>query len=256
MAKNEAQKQKKLAKKRSKELARQRQAARQKNRMESFAGQFEAAQGGEILYAGLSPEFDAGTAIGSVVVIRRVDAARALMVRLLIDTALLGIKDVVTQSIPIGSLTNAREMFSQPGPGCMPSAPPEDIKKLIDMAIQFAADHGFQPSADYAKVAGFLDDVDPAKSRHSFEMGIDGKPTYVPGPFDSPTVISEMAERIDGRDEIMVDSEAIAAALLGGEFGGDDFSALDDPELDLDIDEDMDPDMVIDAESSRSNANS
>lgn len=235
MAKSEAQKQKKLARKRTKDLSRQREAARQKNRMESFAGQYEAACEGEILYSGLSPEFGNDTAIGSATVIRKVDAARVLMVRWLIDTALMGVKDVVTQSLPIGSMSKAREVFGEPGPGQMPPAPVADIKRLIELAIQYAAQYDFEPHWQYAKVASFLDDVDASTSTREFEFGVRGRATYIPGPFDSPEFISEMTTKLESRDDVDIDADATAAALLGD----DDFSALDDPELDVDIDEDV-----------------
>ena len=235
MAKNEAQKQKKLAKKRSKELAKKQTLARKKNRLESLPGQLEATQGSDFAYCGISQEVTRSR-IGSLLIIRRVDAGRNLMVRLLVDTALLGIKDGFTQVIPVGSMQAFRDNLNQQREELQPVSP-GDAKQFLETAIAFAAQHGFEVPSEFRPLVTILDDIEPS-GRH-FEMGIDGKPTFLPGPFDTPQTIAATIAKLSEIDGIDVDQAAVADAMLGGSGGDGDLAALDDPELDVDIDEDV-----------------
>ena len=241
MAKSEAQKQKKLAKKRTKEIARRKKEAQLKNRMESFDGQLEAASKGDVVHCSISEEI-AKVGMGSVIIVRRVDASRNMIGRWLIDVALLGARNAMFEVIPVGAMSIFRERMIDKSPEAIRDASPGDAKKLVITAIEFAREHGFKPHPDAVRILPLLDGIEA--SDREFEMGIDGEPTYIPGPDDSMIEVIEMQQRVRRKGGIRFGRSDVTAEM-------DDYAALDDPELDVGIDEDavFDADAVFDEDA-------
>jgi hypothetical protein len=59
-------------------------------------------------------------------------------------------------------------------------------RKLVEGAVEYARGLGFPPHADYAEAKGIFGDIDPQTCTKEFKYGKDGKPLFIPGPFDTP----------------------------------------------------------------------
>lgn len=62
---------------------------------------------------------------------------------------------------------------------------PPSARKLVEGAVAYARDLGFNPHPDYKKAGRVLGGINPADSTASFTYGQNGKPFYIQGPHDS-----------------------------------------------------------------------
>ncbi|TWU41430.1 hypothetical protein Q31b_28770 [Novipirellula aureliae] len=254
MSAKEQHRQKKLAKKRSKEIANRKRQAREKNAMQSLAGQMQAAGRGAIDRCFISEDALGNTGIGSVLISRFLPDGRVGCVRFLIDSFCLGVKDVHGFSVYPGNFSEILERFGE-NESLTPCAP-EKAKKFVESAIEYAAKFDLHPVPDYKKVEAIWTGIDSSKCLDTFEFGGEnGKPCYTVGPADSQRFQQKVLDKlwatagegnfdfvmnIGGRQIPMPD--AVSVDELNGEDGG----WMDDPELDVDIDDDVefDPNTV------------
>jgi hypothetical protein len=236
MAKNEAQKQKKLAKKKSRDNEKRKLAAQQKNRMSSFAGQWESALRGEFDRVWISSDLGE-FGIGQVIVTRRMSDGRVAIVRFLIDSYCLGVKDVsVVFDYPTRAVDIVEYLESR-NQNFRTDVTAADAAKVVLGAVQYARSLGLEPDSTYTRVANLFDDVDPLAAKFELEFGRNGKPLYIPGPNENPVFLEELKEKIRASGtELEVDFTTLLS----------EYDALEDPELDADIDEDIDP-MLMDS---------
>ena len=95
MSTKEQRRQKKLAKKRSKQVIQRKQQARERNSLQSLGGQIEAASNGAVEHCLISDGvLDPAHKLGSVLISRRMPDRRLGCVRFLVDGMCLGVKDV------------------------------------------------------------------------------------------------------------------------------------------------------------------
>jgi hypothetical protein len=59
-------------------------------------------------------------------------------------------------------------------------------------AAGFSPEFGLHPHADYQKARALFGDIDAAACTDAFEFGSDGKPLFLPGPFDNATRCREV----------------------------------------------------------------
>lgn len=240
MGKNEAQRQKKLAKKRSREIEKRKRMAREKSQMSSFAGQWKMAMKGRFGKIWIGDSLGE-TGIGQVIVTRQLPDHRVATVRFLIDAYCLGVKQVEVEFEAPSRVNKMVEMLEERGHRYRTDVTPADAARVVQGAVRFAEQIGLSPHPMYRQIAGLFDDVDPNQATYELEFGRGGKPLLIPGPHDSPDQIARILEdaRAAGH-ELGVDFQQV------NDFDQYDFEALDDPELDVDIDEDVMP-AVLDA---------
>lgn len=235
MAKNEQQRQKKLAKKRSKEIAKRRQVAREKNRLSSFDGQWELACNGSLDRCYIADDLlDHGSRFGSIVISRRMADGRVAVARFLVDGLCLGVKDT---RLLFASRSEFTDMI-QYSPGTMEIAIPAAAKKFIQSAVQFARSVGFEPHRHFAKAFELLHDVDASQCKTEFTFGRDGKPLFITGPYDTPESIGRILSTLNetvGESNYVIEYDGSQEI----EEWDDEGSWADDPELDADIDADV-----------------
>jgi hypothetical protein len=228
MPKNEAQKQKKLAKKKSRDNEKRKIAAQQKNRMTSFAGQWKSALSGPFGRVWIGEDFrDIG--MGQLIVTRRLFDGRVAVVRFLIDSYCLGVKDVVVSfehSSEVEDLISALQARGQTWVLVMPA----DAAKIVLGAVEYARNLGLEPHPTYAKVAEIFHGVDVAGATFEIEFGRGGKPVYISGPNESPQRFREIQDKVRASgNELELDYTALLS----------EYDALDDPDLDEDLDQDL-----------------
>jgi len=196
MAISEKQRQKKLQQKRQKrQLAVQ--AARRSTAAPRKASQFAHLPVHECLI----PEnlFDVG--IGSLIWARRAGGGQLAVSAFVLDVFCLGVKNAMFRGLDERvyeeemkpSLTVAAEgvAFQSVHPTCM--------RKLIEGAVDYASDLGFQPQRDYRDAKGIFGDVDAIACPTRFEYGQNGKPFYIRGPKESIAQAKRIVQQLEKR---------------------------------------------------------
>lgn len=238
MSTKEQRRQKKLSKKRSKDVLKRKEQARERNSLQSLAGQIKAASVGTFEHCMISDEvFEADRKLGTVWISRRMPDRRLACVRFLIDGMCLGVKDLhAFTAFPADvneMLEKAQRVES------IRTAKPERAFKLVNSAIEYAEQFDLHPPADYRKVSPIWNGVDADQCTEEFRFGGEGgKPHYINGPHDSQLFQSrviETLERTAGKGNYNFTFLGSSQSLLGNE----DYIPLDDPELDIDVDEDV-----------------
>ena len=181
---------------------------------------------------------------GSILISRWMSDGRLACVRFLIDGMCLGVKDVDGFTCFPADMTNYLERVQTVE--TLHNVAPERARKLVELAITYAAQFDLHPHADYRKVAAIWGDIDPSQCAEEFEFGGEnGKPNYINGPYDSPLFQSRVVDKL----ERTAGAGNFNVTYLGS-MGPDDVENqydIDDPELDVDIDEDVE-EYLIDSE--------
>jgi hypothetical protein len=241
MSAKEQRRQKKLARKRTKELSEKKSRAREKNSLQSVAGQMKAASAGAVERCLISSDLvESSQKLGTVMITRRMADGRVGCARFLIDGLCLGVKRAEGFACYPGQVTEILEQIGEVE--SMRPASPAAARKLVEAAIAFAHQFDLEPCANYAKVSAVWGDIDPAACETEFHFGNDqGNPIFVAGPHDTMADTARITAKLEataGDGNYDVDYEAMLTERFGGnEFDGDDWT--DDPELDVDIDEDV-----------------
>jgi hypothetical protein len=182
VAKSEQQRQKKLAKKRSKEIKQRRELAQKRQVMASLAGQMQWASSYPVHSCYIGDAVFSQSGLGVIFFTRTVADGRLAVMFLLIDTHCLGVKDAGGRLCTPGDFAQMLDK-SQNADSYRP-ADPARARKLTEDAIAYAQSIGFSPHPDYRNVAPLWGDIDASACSEVFTFGVDGKPSYFAGPND------------------------------------------------------------------------
>ena len=223
--------QKKLAKQKAKRTEKRTQLARQTsvNPMIRLANcqhwPIEAALVAENL-------FNAG--IGSVVLARRMPDGNLAVGIFLVDVYCLGVKNALYSYMSLGKFAETGQTMTE-NEGPFKSVTPEHVAKLVTESVAYAQQFGLPPHPDYRAAQLILGGIDPAKCDVQFELGQNGKPLYVSGPFDSEEKKRLIMSRItpEGGHYLLETSrqlsiETLDPELLEDESQADEFEADED----------------------------
>lgn len=223
MSKNEQQRQKKLAKKRAKELRGRRELVQKKQQLASLSGQMQAAAEGEVCGCYISAGVRTG--MGTVVIARRAPGGRVAIVFFLLDTFCLGVKNAGGR---FGTLSDIEEMLGMMGQNeeMLPAAPPT-ARKLVEDAIEYANSLGLPPHPDYRRVAPIWGDIDASESDEEFTFGREGKPFYVAGPHDDAARQTLIMQRLqqavgEGNFDFVLASAQMPAGFIADDVEDED----------------------------------
>jgi len=197
MSIKEQRRQKKLAKKRTKEVAKRKELARERHSLSSIAGQVQAAAKGAIVSCMVSDSlFENDVNIGIVLINRKLPDGRIVCVWFLIDTMCLGVKDHHALTGYPADMNEYIEQLKGRQPQRIVS--PSFARKFVESAVAYAAQFDLQPVAGYSKLAAIWGDIDPSECSEEFEFGDEnGRPRYINGPDDSPSFQAEVIERLE-----------------------------------------------------------
>ncbi|EMI53708.1 hypothetical protein [Rhodopirellula sallentina] len=214
MAKSEQQRQKKLARKKAKDRQKKQQLVREKQQLVSLSGKMAAAASGRILNARMA---EPKSGLATVLFARQAPNGHVAVVVFLVDTYCLGVKNVIAG---YRSMTDYREMLEDLSEKHrLQERSPGTLRGFIEGAVAFAGRFGLPPHADYRKVSPIWGDVESEPTGDAFEFGRDGKPVYVPGPFDDDAmrllVLSRLGEHLDVGDFEAAVVEVGGADMLG-----------------------------------------
>ena len=239
MVKSEQQRQRKLAKKKTKERESKKVLAQQRQQMASLSGQMAVAAVGPIERCYISSACHDGTGIGPVILVRRLGAGQYMVAVFLVDVFCLGVKDVVGRKF---SPTDMHEMIAQQNSrNPLKSVSPGIARGFVEAAIDYAMSFGIAPHSDYRKVSPLWGDVQPEPVPAEYQFGHDGKPHFVAGPYDDvirqkQVVQALVANAGEGNFHYSAGGSALNEILQLPGF----LSSLDDNDGDFDEDEDED----------------
>ncbi|MEO3780680.1 hypothetical protein ABGB16_28485 [Micromonospora sp. B11E3] len=130
------------------------------------------------------------------VVVARADGDSASVCGFLVDTYCLGVKNAVPPATStFDDLPYFLEDFFAAYESGMIEAPIELARHLVFGAVDYARELGFDPHRDFYSAAPHLGTWEPP-SRITF--GLDGKPYFQQGPYDSPDRIMRTLDKSVG----------------------------------------------------------
>jgi hypothetical protein len=112
----------------------------------------------------------------------------------LLDVFCLGIKDVLFESLERDEFAMYVKASDAGSP--LVSISPSDARKLLRDLAAWSRSIGFPPHRDFAAVERIFGDVSADESQADFPFGSDGKPLYIPGPFESASLIRRRIEHL------------------------------------------------------------
>jgi hypothetical protein len=198
MAIDPKKRQKKLAKQKAKRKAKALDHRRsQQGKTSLFVPlEFELGANGPILECLMNEAiFNGG--IGQVVVSRTTGSGLVAAGVFLVDIYCLGVKNAFPLLQPRAVYENNMAQMDLNSP--LVQIEPAYAKKLIEDAIAYARDLGFEPHEDYRVARKVLHDIDATVCKEEFTFGQDGKPFFVSGPNDSPQRSRQIIEILERR---------------------------------------------------------
>lgn len=248
MATSESRRRKQLEKKKKKRDGKRHELALKSNMglaekvlLRSKAPIMECIMGEALKSAGIGPVFIA----------RRVSSGEILFSNFLVDRYCLGVKDCFARFVFPSQYQEMLEGMTARGMEYMRIDAPS-ARRLVEDAVEFAAKYNLKPHPDYRTAKLIFGDIDATAGTQLVEMGRDGRPFYVSGPFESERDSMEILRKIgaaSGPDEfhhMTKISRATAMQLLGeseilaiesGEFDDHDDEDDDASEYEFDTDD-------------------
>ncbi len=211
-----------MALRRFKKANRRKTVVAQRRRAEAseaaLPGLVRRAAAGPIQHCRL-PETLFETGMGTLAVVRGAPGETVLC-SFLLDTYCLGIKDVFVRPAAMDQIETLLERLEIQAL-LKPVAPAHARKLLRDLAA-WSESIGFSPHRDFAAAECIFGDVDVTSCDDTFTFGMDGKPCYVAGPYDSPSLVHRRMQRLSQRvgsgrfDYILpVDDESVVSEMAG-----------------------------------------
>jgi len=181
MAVDQRRRQKKLERRKAKQKAERRELAQR--RSQGIAARMELAASAPILHCCRSADLWV-QGIGYVLLSRALKDGQVAFATFLVDVYCLGVKDVMFDIAPRGRYE--RDLYGKmTDRAAMLPMQPEAARKLVEGAVQYALDLGLPPHADYRTAKPIFGEISAEACTEEFTFGRDGKPCFMPGPFDN-----------------------------------------------------------------------
>lgn len=192
MAKNEARRQKQLAKKKAKRMEKRSQLVRVNSDDPNI--RLASAEKWPIVTA-LVPEDLWHRGMGQLILTRRHPDGRVACAVFLVDSYCLGVKDAFWKIMTESEYDDMLRKVQTSG-GALDTVTPEHLAKLVYGAVDYAQALGIPPHPDYRHARMLLAGIDASQCPDIFEFGHEGKPYYIQGPHDSPEKVRSIMHRI------------------------------------------------------------
>ncbi len=199
-----------MALKRARKAQRRKQVVAERRKVDgletSLAGRVRRAAQMPIQHCLLAESlFEIG--LGTLVLARGPTPHFVTLSAFLIDVFCLGVKDVMVRSVGAEEFAMYIETVGAAAP--MMPVEPSYARKLLGDVAAWAQSLGFPPHRDFAVAERMFGDVSAAGCDVDFRFGLDGKPSYMPGPTESASLIHgriEHLRRTLGDDDFDLDA--------------------------------------------------
>ena len=150
------------------------------------------------IYECLVPEelFEIG--LGNVIVARKAPYGKIALSPFVVDVFCLGVKNAffnVSDEDDYEEDIKVRLIESHSGQGFV-NIHPSCARKLIEGAVAYAEELGFRPHSDYRNAKGIFGDIDPGACPENYIYGKGGKPFYLRGPNESPSMTKRIINQL------------------------------------------------------------
>ncbi len=220
MAKNEARRQKQLAKKKAKRQEKRTTIARETSKDPTL--RFANAAEWPVIEA-LVAESINSEGIGQVCVARGMPGGGVACGIYLVDMMCLGVKGAfyrITSEFDYRDLVMNMSRSSR-----MDKVAPEYAVKLVLSSVIYARSFGFPPHADFRSARLLLAGIDPQACATEFEFGENGKPLYIRGPNESLARAHAIAHQVANAGGHFVIPQKADMMLGDDDFSDDDFES-------------------------------
>jgi hypothetical protein len=233
MAKNERKRQEKMARRaaqRKQHNEALRHSAAESGHSMSVVGQLALAASAPV-HECLVPQRLFEDGMGTVVVSRRLPNGNIATAGFLLDVWCLGVKNAFVKvtsasEYPVVIQGVSRHQRLKPiDPTC--------ARKLVEEAEAYAADLGFNPHPDYQPSRKIFGDIDKSACSTQFRFGENGKPHYLPGPYDTAAQTRRIVDTLRKR----CGPDGFHCTVMLG--GPEDLAALAEMEEDDDLGEEQ-----------------
>ena len=149
------------------------------------------------------------TGMGTLILARGATNIHVEFSSFLLDTFCLGVKDVMFKSVEVEAFEYYLDMVNAAEP--LVEVDPAYARKLVRDLVAWSQSIGFAPHDDFAALERMFGDVRADASDAVFTFGQGGKPLYIPGPSDSPSLIRHRVEQLRkqlGEDGFGLDTAA------------------------------------------------
>jgi len=136
--------------------------------------------------------------MGSIWFSRRLADGRYALSMFLIDAYCLGIKNALYAIVEPDNYARRLEKLRDAYPDYQREHPAY-ARKLVEQAAAFARDLGFDPHPDCKMARIIFGGVDAAACPVKFSFGREGKPFFISGPDDTPTVQKRVMRQLERR---------------------------------------------------------
>jgi hypothetical protein len=179
------------ANQRRRQKQRERKSAKRKSRNKMLARQQPQGISDRLAMAASAPIGDcfAGDALwegglGGVLLSRHLPNGQIAVAVFLVDRYCLGVKDAFGKILTRPEYERMRDRYNEKW-GIV-ELQPAAARKLVEGAVHYARSLGFSPHPDYRKAAPIFGAIDPDDCDEEFEYGMNGKPHFIAGPYDTP----------------------------------------------------------------------
>lgn len=188
--------QKALQKKRAKKSEKRKVSAKPSSGLLSFAHAWASAAFSPVADIWVSQTlFEEG--IGTIWFTRHMPDGRYAVAAFLVDMYCLGVKNALYSIMEPDEYRHRMEPVLHGGAEQYTREHPAYARKLVEQAVDYAAQWGFKPHADYATAKIIFADVDASACPVSFEFGFEGKPYYISGPNESPAQQKQIFQKLE-----------------------------------------------------------
>ncbi len=232
MAKSEKKRQAKALKKRRKRQAAVNRSRRETQR-ESPRGIIKRARNFPLHDCWIDEGWaDSGPGLVQVVISRQKPDGGLVAASFLIDMLCLGVKDAVW----IANVTAKRyeeELLSAIlPPDRRTECPIELAHQLIYSVVDYAAQYGFKPHNDFKWAKYLLEPRGTYPETYDLAFGRDGKPMFIPGPYDNVRAIVAKLDRNPGPGNYHYMMAPMDMIAMDEDFEDDEDYEFDDEETD------------------------
>lgn len=135
--------------------------------------------------------------MGTLILSRGSTAGPVVVGAFLLDSFCLGVKDAVVRTMEADQLDSYLARVDE----AMPLVPvdPSYARKMLRDLTEWSGSLGFRPHRDFAAAERLFGDVTPQGCEIDFEFGRHGKPLYMSGPKDSPSLGRRLVEQLSQR---------------------------------------------------------
>lgn len=134
------------------------------------------------------------TGIGYVIIAREKNPQAIRCVSFVVDVFCLGVKDCMYKKCSHSEYVFLKENLSTASQ--LVTIVPSYAKKLIEGAVTYAKELGFNPHPDFQYYFESLKDIDSSECNDTFSFGKDGKPFYIQGPNDSTNKVARILTKL------------------------------------------------------------